>query len=49
MALYRLTGQHAISFSVNNLFDIYYYEKLGFPQYGRMLALNYQFGVRTRP
>ena len=42
---YRLAGQHAIVVTVNNLFDAYYYEKLGFPLQGSTVTLSYRVGV----
>ncbi|MBI4885746.1 MAG: TonB-dependent receptor [Acidobacteria bacterium] len=41
---YRLVRQHAVSLAVNNLFDTYYYEKLGFPLQGASFKLAYRVG-----
>jgi vitamin B12 transporter len=43
-ATYRLARQHAIVGSVNNLFDTFYYEKLGFPLQGASFKLSYRLG-----
>jgi vitamin B12 transporter len=48
-ALYRLRGRHAVSLTLSNVFDQYYYEKLGFPHMGRNFALEYQIGFGRRP
>lgn len=42
-ATYRLTLQHAVIMSINNLFDAFYYEKLGYPLQGRSLKVSYRF------
>ena len=44
-AVYHLTPRHGLSLSVNNLFDRYYYEKLGFPMPGRALTFRYRLGL----
>jgi vitamin B12 transporter len=41
---YRLAPRHAVVVAANNLFDAFYYEKLGFPLQGRSLSLSYRFG-----
>src|SRR5262245_22052197 len=41
---YRLAARHAIMLAANNLFDAYYYEKLGFPLQGRSILLSYRIG-----
>jgi vitamin B12 transporter len=41
---YRLAGPHAIVVTVNNLFDAFYYEKLGFPLQGRTFTVSYRVG-----
>jgi vitamin B12 transporter len=43
-ATYRVARQHAVLLSINNLFDAYYYEKLGFPLQGVSFKLSYRFG-----
>lgn len=48
-AIYHLTRQHALSIAVNNLFDTYYYEKLGYPHPGRTIAVTYRFDFGRRP
>lgn len=40
----RLARQHAVLVSINNLFDEFYYEKLGFPLQGASFKLSYRFG-----
>lgn len=44
-AVYHLTAQHSVSVAVNNLFDRYYYEKLGFPLPGRTLTIRYGINI----
>ncbi len=44
MVTYRLARRHAMVASINNLFDAYYYEKLGFPLQGASFALSYRLG-----
>ncbi len=44
-AMYHLTPQHSVSVAVNNLFDRYYYEKLGFPLPGRTLMVRYGINI----
>jgi vitamin B12 transporter len=41
----RLHRQHAVLFTVNNLFDTYYYEKRGYPLAGASFAIKYRFGM----
>jgi outer membrane receptor protein involved in Fe transport len=43
-ATYRLVKQHFVALAVNNLFDTYYYEKLGFPLQGVSFKLSYRLG-----
>jgi vitamin B12 transporter len=43
-ATYRVVRQHAVSLAVNNLFDTFYYEKLGFPLQGVSFRLAYRLG-----
>ena len=40
----RLAGPHSVVLSVNNLFDEFYYEKLGFPLQGASFKTFYRFG-----
>ena len=41
---YRLSRAHSIAVAVNNLFDAFYYEKLGFPLQGASFKAFYRFG-----
>ena len=41
---FRLTGPHAIGLAVNNMFDAFYYEKVGFPLQGASVKLSYRLG-----
>ena len=43
-ATYRLARQHSVVVSMNNLFDAFYYEKLGFPLQGAAFRASYRFG-----
>jgi vitamin B12 transporter len=43
-ASYRLARQHSAVLSINNLFDAFYYEKLGFPLQGASFRLSYRLG-----
>jgi vitamin B12 transporter len=43
-ARYALTTHHAVTCSVNNVFDAFYYEKLGFPLAGASFKLGYRLG-----
>jgi vitamin B12 transporter len=43
-ATYRLVRQHAIVVSINNVFDAFYYEKLGYPLQGASFRLSYRLG-----
>lgn len=43
-ATWRVAGPHAAVVSINNLFDAFYYEKLGFPLQGASLRLSYRLG-----
>jgi vitamin B12 transporter len=43
-ATVRLVRQHSVVFSVNNLFDEFYYEKLGFPLQGASFRTFYRVG-----
>jgi outer membrane receptor protein involved in Fe transport len=40
----RLVRQHVVALSINNAFDTFYYEKLGFPLQGVSFKLSYRFG-----
>jgi vitamin B12 transporter len=42
--MYRLARQHSVVVSINNLFDAFYYEKLGYPLQGAALRASYRFG-----
>jgi vitamin B12 transporter len=41
---YRLVRQHAIVLAINNVFDAFYYEKLGYPLQGASFKLSYRLG-----
>ncbi len=41
---YRLAIHQSVVLAVSNLFDRYYYEKLGFPLQGRAVTLSYRVG-----
>ena len=41
---WRLARQHAVVLTVNNLFDAYYYEKIGFPLPGASVKVFYRTG-----
>ena len=43
-ATYRLARQHSIVVAVNNVFDAFYYEKLGYPLQGASFKLSYRLG-----
>jgi vitamin B12 transporter len=43
-ATYHLARQHSVVVSMNNLFDAFYYEKLGFPLQGAAFRASYRFG-----
>jgi vitamin B12 transporter len=43
-ATYRLARQHSVELGVSNLFDTFYYEKLGFPLQGAAYTLSYRLG-----
>jgi outer membrane receptor protein involved in Fe transport len=43
-ATYRLVRQHAIVLAINNVFDAFYYEKLGYPLQGASFRLSYRLG-----
>jgi hypothetical protein len=36
--------QHAIAVAISNMFDEFYYEKLGFPLQGASFKLSYRVG-----
>ena len=48
-ATYRLARQHSVVASVNNLFDAFYYEKLGYPLQGASFRLSYRLGSERWP
>jgi len=41
---YRLVRQHAIVLAINNVFDAFYYEKLGYPLQGASFKVSYRLG-----
>jgi vitamin B12 transporter len=41
---WRLARNHAVTFAVSNLFDVYYYEKIGFPLPGASVKVSYRVG-----
>lgn len=41
---YRLARQHSVVVAINNLFDAFYYEKVGFPLQGGSFKLSYRLG-----
>jgi outer membrane receptor protein involved in Fe transport len=41
---FKLAGPHAIGLAINNMFDTFYYEKLGFPLQGVSFKLGYRVG-----
>jgi vitamin B12 transporter len=43
-ATYRLVRQHAILLAINNVFDAFYYEKLGYPLQGASFKVSYRLG-----
>jgi vitamin B12 transporter len=43
-ATYRLARQHSVVATINNLFDAFYYEKLGFPLQGASFKVSYRLG-----
>ena len=43
-ASYRLARQHSIVAAVNNVFDAFYYEKLGYPLQGASFKVSYRLG-----
>jgi vitamin B12 transporter len=43
-ASYRIARHHSVMVAINNLFDAFYYEKLGFPLQGASLKLSYRLG-----
>jgi vitamin B12 transporter len=43
-ASYRLARQHSIVAAINNVFDAFYYEKLGYPLQGASIKLSYRLG-----
>ena len=43
-ATYRLARQHSLVLGVNNLFDTFYYEKIGYPLAGVSFKASYRVG-----
>ena len=43
-ATYRLVRQHSVVVAINNVFDAFYYEKLGYPLQGASFKLSYRLG-----
>jgi vitamin B12 transporter len=43
-ASYRLARQHSAVVAINNVFDAFYYEKLGYPLQGASIRLSYRLG-----
>jgi len=43
-AAYRFAGQQSFTIAVNNVFDAFYYEKLGYPLQGASLKVSYLVG-----
>ena len=43
-ATYRLARQHSVVVTVNNLFDAFYYEKIGYPLQGASFRVSYRLG-----
>lgn len=41
---FRLASPHAVTLAINNVFDTFYYEKLGFPLQGASFKLSYRLG-----
>jgi vitamin B12 transporter len=41
---YRLIGQHSVGVSLNNVFDAFYYEKIGYPLQGASAKVFYKLG-----
>ena len=41
---YNLARRHAIVATINNMFDAFYYEKLGYPLQGASFRVSYRFG-----
>jgi vitamin B12 transporter len=41
-ATYRVARQHSVVLGINNLFDTFYYEKIGFPLQGASFKLSYR-------
>jgi vitamin B12 transporter len=42
--LYRLARHHSVAFAVNNVFDAFYYEKIGYPLQGGSFKVSYRLG-----
>lgn len=43
-ATYRLVRQHSVMLAINNVFDTFYYEKVGFPLQGASFKVSYRLG-----
>jgi outer membrane receptor protein involved in Fe transport len=43
-ATYRLARQHSILIAINNVFDEFYYEKIGYPLQGTSFKVSYRVG-----
>jgi vitamin B12 transporter len=43
-AEYQIVRQHSVTVGVNNVFDAFYYEKLGYPLQGASFKLSYRVG-----
>ena len=41
---FRLARPHSVTLAINNVFDTFYYEKLGFPLQGASFKLSYRLG-----
>ena len=41
---WRLVRQHAVVAAINNVFDAFYYEKIGYPLQGASFKLSYRLG-----
>ena len=46
-AIYRLVRQHAVVVAINNVFDAFYYEKMGYPAAGRVVQAVVSGGLLT--
>ena len=48
-ATYRLARQHSVVVAINNLFDTFYYEKIGYPAAGRVVQAVVPAGLLVAP